>query len=100
MGNDVAVQGQAAEKAHISAGLKTGGGNAMKILCALIGHRRRKAKIWHDTADWRAECSRCGIAMIRDHRTRKWRSFRPSDASPNRKGAPLSGTGRNGHRPK
>jgi hypothetical protein len=63
----------------------------MKILCLLIGHRQRKAKIWHDTADWRSECSRCRVSMIRDHRTSKWRPFRKSDASPKRQVAPLSG---------
>lgn len=66
----------------------------MGLLCTLIGHRRRKSKVWHDTSDWRSECKRCGASMIRDHGRNSWRPFRTSDSSPKRKDAPPSGVGR------
>jgi hypothetical protein len=69
----------------------------VRLLCSVIGHRRRKSKVWHDTSDWRSECSRCGVSMIRDHRLTQWRPFKGSDSSPKRKGPPPSGAGRGRH---
>jgi hypothetical protein len=66
----------------------------MGLLCALIGHYRRKAKVWHDTSDWRSECKRCGVSMIRDHRLNKWRPFDDRDRSPKRTDPPASGVSR------
>jgi hypothetical protein len=33
-----------------------------------------KEMVWHDAVDWRPECSRCKIAMIRASDACKWRS--------------------------
>ena len=47
--------------------------NAASLLCGVLGHRRKRNKVWHDGVDYRAPCVRCGIPMVRD--MTGWREF-------------------------
>lgn len=44
------------------------------MLCRVIGHRRHRTKVWHDGVDYRAPCTRCGTALVRDMHG-QWRPF-------------------------
>ncbi|RZF65688.1 hypothetical protein EWE75_05195 [Sphingomonas populi] len=55
----------------------------MKPLCAVLGHRRSRRRVWHDHVDLRALCVRCGTPLIRSV-DKGWRAFVPSDDHPDR----------------
>lgn len=35
------------------------------LVCGLSGHKINRRKVWHDTVNFRTDCDRCGIPMIR-----------------------------------
>lgn len=45
-----------------------------KMRCRLLGHRRLRAKVWHDGLDYRAPCAHCGTPLLRDMNG-TWRPF-------------------------
>jgi len=55
----------------------------LKPLCAVLGHRRSRRRVWHDDVDLRALCVRCGTPLIRSI-DKGWRAFGPDDAHPDR----------------
>ncbi len=42
-------------------------------LCAMFRHRRDRRKAWHDGLNYRSNCKRCGIPLIRT--VHGWRAF-------------------------
>lgn len=61
-------------------------------LCAVIGHKIDRKRVWHDTIDFRTQCARCGGAMIREDM--HWRRFHPEqDANPHRSDAKQAALG-------
>lgn len=55
----------------------------LKPLCAVLGHRRSRRRVWHDRVDLRAVCLRCGTPLIRSV-DKGWRPLLPSDDHPER----------------
>jgi hypothetical protein len=54
-----------------------------KPLCAILGHRRDRRRVWNDGIDLRAPCMRCGTPLIRSE-DKGWRRFDAEDANPDR----------------
>ena len=54
-----------------------------RIGCAFGRHVPNRAKVWHDTQDYRAACKGCGKPMLRDHDG--WRLVDPEDFAMPRK---------------
>ncbi len=53
------------------------------LLCAIIGHKINRHRVWHDGRDFRSRCRRCKSDMIR---TREgWERFRPDIHGTDRK---------------
>lgn len=46
----------------------------MNLICWARGHRRG-SNVWHDTLDFRSQCVRCQLPMIRDDLRGGWRLF-------------------------
>ncbi|WP_454886525.1 hypothetical protein [Sphingomonas oryzagri] len=46
----------------------------MPLLCAALGHKPDKTRVWNDNVDFRAPCIRCGAPMIPDER-KSWRRY-------------------------
>jgi len=55
----------------------------LKPLCAILGHRRSRRRVWHDHVDLRADCVRCGTHLIRSV-DKGWRPFVAADDHPDR----------------
>ncbi len=51
------------------------GNQIVHIVCKLRGHRPDRHRAWHDTADWRSNCTLCAVPLIKDAMTQKWRAF-------------------------
>jgi hypothetical protein len=51
----------------------------MGLICTVLGHRRQHNKVWHDNLNFRAPCRRCGIPMVKDGLTERWRRFVDDD---------------------
>ena len=45
------------------------------LICRMVGHRPDRRRVWNDGIDFRAQCVRCGIPMVRD--MQGWRAFDP-----------------------
>lgn len=55
----------------------------LSILCKIIRHRPVRRRVWHDSINFRAKCSRCGHSLIKDDL--HWREYDAErDANPMR----------------
>jgi len=53
----------------------------MNLLCKVRGHKRDRHRVWFDKLDWRTDCVRCKLPLVKDHRTQAWRSLNPEEDS-------------------
>lgn len=44
-----------------------------RLLCQIFHHRVNRRKVWDDDFNFRTNCERCGVPLLRDHR--RWREF-------------------------
>lgn len=63
-------------------------------MCVFRGHMHDRKRAWDDGLNWRSECKRCGVPMIKDAISGKWRLFEiDSDFSAKRENKPTRSTG-------
>jgi len=43
------------------------------LFCRVAGHRVNRRRVWNDQLDFRTNCERCGVPMLRDRHG--WREF-------------------------
>jgi len=61
----------------------------MRLICAIVGHRRYSQRTWHDGLDWRSSCRRCRAPMVKIDQD--WRAYRVSDHDQRRYAKPEAG---------